>query len=208
MLNHLETKHPSSLKRNSSDGKKQQTLTSFKPCSAGRSTEITRAIATFVALDLRPIAVVDGCGFKALLKMLEPGYTVASRPHVTSTCRREYNLLKEELLKVVQSRHVALTTDIWTSRATQAYITLTCHWIDDDWKLNSKVLFTAEMHIGINIADRLRQGCVDWRIPDDQIVTVVHDNASNMTNAVASLGKYFLCSSYLTIVCHQRLGYK
>ena len=123
-------------------------------------------------MDLRPIAVVDGYGFKALMKMVEPGYTVASRPHVTTTCRREYNLLKEQLIQVVESRHVALTTDIWTSRATQAYITLTCHWIDDNWKLNSKVLFTAEMperHTGSNIADRLKQGCIEWRIPDDHV---------------------------------------
>lgn len=125
MLHHLETKHPSSLKHNSiGDGKKQQTLMTFKPCSSEKSADITRAIASFVAMDLRPIAVVDGYGFKALMKTVEPGYTVASMPHVMITCRREYNLLKEQLIQVVQSRHVALTTDIWTSRATQAYITL------------------------------------------------------------------------------------
>ena len=58
-------------------------------------------------MDLRPIAVVDGYGFKALMKTVEPGYTVVSRPHVTTTCRREYNLLKEQLIQVVQSGHVA-----------------------------------------------------------------------------------------------------
>ena len=132
-VHQLETKHPLSLKHNSiGDGENQQTLTTFKPCSSERSSDITLAIASFVAMDLRPIAVVDGYGFKALMKTVEPCYTVASRPHVTTTCRREYKLLKEQLIQLVQSCHVALTTDIWTSRATQSYIILTCHWIDNN----------------------------------------------------------------------------
>ena len=72
-VHQLETKHPLSLKHNSiGDGKNQQTLTTFKPCSSERSSDITMAIASFVATDLRPIAVVDGYGFKALMKMVEP----------------------------------------------------------------------------------------------------------------------------------------
>ena len=86
MLHHLETRHPLSLNHNSiSDGKKQQTLTTFKPCSSERSADI-RAIASLVVMDLRPIAVVDGYSFKALMKTVEPGYTVASRQHVMTTC--------------------------------------------------------------------------------------------------------------------------
>ena len=79
------------------------------------------------------------------------------------------------------------TTDIWSSRATQGYITLTVHWISEDWELESKVMFTTEMterNTAVNIAERLSQSCVHWGIRDQHVVAIVHDNASNLFAAV------------------------
>lgn len=134
--------------------------------------QLTKSIAMFVAMDLHPTAVVDGHGFKALIKLLEPGYTVA-------TSYRNLSSRVQPVEGTANGRFTAASCLLYMDKP-QAYITLTCHWIDDDWKLNSKVLFTAEMperHTGI--AERLKQGSVDWRIPDDCIVSIVHDNASN-----------------------------
>lgn len=44
-----------------------------------------------------------------------------------------------------QASFLAITTDSWTSRATQSYNTVTAHFIHD-WKLNSFVLQTRAMH--------------------------------------------------------------
>jgi hypothetical protein len=118
-----------------------------------------------------------------------------------ATCRRLYNELKETLVTELRSQHVSLTVDIWSSRATQGYITLTVHWIDGKWQLHNKVLFTAEMserHTAVNIADRLTQGCAEWGIADTRVVAVVHDNASNMTAAIASLP----LGAYLVLLTH------
>ena len=45
--------------------------------------------------------------------------------------------LKSNLAEAVA---VALTTDGWTSRATESYVTITCNYIDKEWKLRSNVL--------------------------------------------------------------------
>jgi len=51
--------------------------------------------------------------------------------------------MKEQLLATLATvQYVAVTTDIWTSRATQAYITVTVHFLTDSWKMESKVLQT------------------------------------------------------------------
>ena len=42
---------------------------------------------------------------------------------------------------------VALTCDIWTSRATQEYLSITCHYMDRDWNLRSYVLETIDFSI-------------------------------------------------------------
>ena len=99
--------------------------------------------------------------------------------------------IKEQLCKELESQYLALTTDLWTSNATEAYLTVTAHYIDDNWRMVSRVLQTHEMperHTGINIASRLQTVAKEWNIPDDHIVAIVHDNAANMTVAVEELG--------------------
>jgi hypothetical protein len=190
LLTHIDVKHPELSEKPQSSGT-QLTLATGRKCSAHRSEEITKAIAEFVAADLRPIALIDGKGFKKLMNLLEPDYKVPSRPHITSTCRKMYNNLKEQLLGDLKYKYVSLTTDSWTSRMTDSYTTLTVHWINEDWELQSKVLFTKEMserHTGENIATCLKQACVHWEIPEEFIVALVHDNASNMTTAARELG--------------------
>ena len=50
-------------------------------------------------------------------------------------------MLKAALSKV---KHVALTTDLWTSNQTLSYLTLTCHYINEEMELCSKVLETLQ----------------------------------------------------------------
>ena len=40
------------------------------------AVELTNAVVEFVARDLRPVSVVDGCGFLNLMEVAEPRYTV------------------------------------------------------------------------------------------------------------------------------------
>ena len=142
LMRHVQAKHPEEHKRMSSVAEsknaRQTTLTGgiFSKCSPQRSGEITDRIAQFLSLDLRPLSVVEGEGFKRLMAFVEPGYKVPSRTHVTSVCQKIYATLKSELLATPSEvDHLALTTDIWTSRATQAYMTVTCHYLTPDWKL-------------------------------------------------------------------------
>ena len=148
------------------------------------------AIADFVVLDLRPVAVVDGHGFNRLLNCLEPGYRVPSRTFVMKSLKRQYSVMKQKLQESLFIRNLAFTTDIWTSRATEAYMTITAHYISDEWKLESNVLCTseiAERHTGANIASRIREVLEVWNIQDTHVSAVVTDNAANMTAALSSL---------------------
>ena len=101
--------------------------------------------------------------------------------------------MKESLLEILSSTdvHVAITTDSWTSRAVQSYLTVTAHYITSDWKLESKVLKTCEMserHTALNIAEKLRDSRSEWKIDEERVSAIVHHNASNITLAVQNLG--------------------
>ena len=114
-----------------------------------------------------------------------------SRPHVTTTCKRIYSTLKEELKGILVSKDVAITTDLWTSRAIKSYITITAHFLDEQWNLQNKVLLTPEMperHTAKHIAERLQESVKDWNIDERNISAIVRDNGRNMQLAVQELG--------------------
>ena len=70
----------------------------------------------------------------------------------------KYKAAKIKLTEMLtEPMHIALSTDIWTSIATQAYITVTAHFISPNWELNTFLLQTAsfpENHTAENIAEK------------------------------------------------------
>ena len=85
---------------------------------------------------MRPYSVVENDGFCELLHTLEPKYKIPSRQHFSETCiPRLYSEVKDEIKReLLHADRVAITTDGWTSCTTEAYVTVTCHHIDNDWQ--------------------------------------------------------------------------
>ena len=106
LFNHLGAKHLSLIQRqfweNALRRSKLHTSGMFATaCPPARANRITTLIAEFVARGLRPISTVDGKGFQQLLRFVEPGYKIPSRPYLTATCCRLYSSLKEQLLETL-----------------------------------------------------------------------------------------------------------
>ena len=102
---------------------------------------------------------------------LEPNYKVPSRKFITGVIHKKHGAVKEKLQDKLETEasSIALTTDIWTSSATEAYITVSVHYILTEWKMISCVLETPDMserHTGQNIADKLMQIADNWGISE------------------------------------------
>lgn len=83
-------------------------------------------------------------------------------------------------------KHYSCTTDLWTSRAQHAYISLTIHYLDNDFTLKSHLLETKEFpdsHTGIHIADELGTILNDWYLPVHGLTTITTDNGTNIVAA-------------------------
>ena len=79
---------------------------------------------------------------------------------------------------------VSLTSDLWTSTANDGYISLTGHYIDQNWKLCAKTLASRRMedrHTGKNIAQAINEIRQDFKI--GKVGCLVTDNAANMSVA-------------------------
>ncbi|CAG5075206.1 Similar to Putative AC9 transposase (Zea mays), partial [Cotesia congregata] len=98
-----------------------------------------------------------------------------------------YDAVRNKLLSSLnQFPYVSITTDGWSSRANNSFVTITVHGIDDQWNLSSFTLDTLEMlesHNATNTYNHLAKALNDWNLYD-KVIAVVHDNARYMVAAV------------------------
>ncbi|XP_039315453.1 zinc finger BED domain-containing protein 4-like, partial [Solenopsis invicta] len=100
--------------------------------------------------------------------------------------------VKEKIkLEISKVSSVTCISDFWSSRAQDAYVTVVCQFLMDNWEVKSYTLTTEEIeerHTTINISARILEILCKWEI-DGKTTTVVTDNAINMINAVKALPK-------------------
>ncbi|XP_061585714.1 E3 SUMO-protein ligase ZBED1-like [Cololabis saira] len=153
-----------------------------------RHAEITLAITEFIAKDMMPIRVVTTPGFIDLVRTLDKRYRMPSRTHFSQVAIPAlYKKCRQRVaaeLKTVE--FFATTTDLWSSRTTEPYQSLTVHFIDQDLKLKARCLqvsYFPDDHTGENIAAGLREGLAGWDLPEENHVCITTDNAANMVLA-------------------------
>ena len=210
LRDHLTRAHPDEF--NPAAKQQQPSLNSFltrSKCSDSRAKRITDLIADMVARDLRPCAMVEGDGFLALMKYVEPGYKVPSGMHIAKIVRQKHEAgklcLKERLQ--VDATKFAVTSDIWTSCTQDAYISITAHFITTSWQMVSCVLATSpfpDHHTAINIVEKLKQivGSYGVDVDKGRLIALVHDQGSNMQLTGEMLEEEIGCES-LSCAAHR-----
>ena len=160
MKSHLEAKHNAEYRKmiGEMSGSGQLRASSFiqptfkqfvgqsgMPLTKARKDFITGKLVQMCAQDCRPMSIVEGQGFKEFCAALNPQYKVPVKATVKAHLESRYNEKKAELISQLKEKDVAFTTDLWTSHGKQAYITVTYHYINDDWMMTSGVLATKHM---------------------------------------------------------------
>ncbi|KAE8737711.1 hypothetical protein FOCC_FOCC016822, partial [Frankliniella occidentalis] len=93
--------------------------------------------------------------------------------------------------------YVSLTADCWTSRALDAYISLTAHAITKAWKMTQYTLCTEGME-GSHTVDHLATSLVEMT------TSITRDNGSNIVNAVSLIDFVEFnvsCAAHLLQLC-------
>lgn len=194
-LNSHLTKHHSDVMKGQSQTQKQPSIAtamqsqqklSFKSL---RASAITKAIAEFILLDLKPIATVESDAFRNMMMVAEPRYVVPSRNYFAQTLfPKMYEEAKRDITERIRALDLAVTSDCWTSHATQSYLTVTGHGVTDDWEMENYVLQTRELpgsHTGEHLADELESCQNEWGFGKPIMVT---DNAANALKCAVLLG--------------------
>ncbi len=175
---------------------KQKTISdafaSVTPYAKGskRHKEITDAITFHLAKDMVPINTVTNPGFANMIRSLDKRYVIPSRTYFSQVAIPGlYDKCKAQVeTELSQVKYYAATTDLWSSRTTEPYISLTIHFIDEDFQLKSRCLQTAffpEDHTSENIARGMREALTAWGLDERCLVCITTDNAANMIKAAA-----------------------
>ncbi|XP_051567264.1 E3 SUMO-protein ligase ZBED1-like [Myxocyprinus asiaticus] len=136
-----------------------------------------------------PFKSVQNVGFKRLIHTLDARYDLPSRkyfsnttiPHMYSECRQRI------AAELKHGEFFATTSDFWSSRTAELYLSLTIHFIDDDWKLKSACFQTnycPEDHTGELIAHDLKDALESWSLSEEQMSCMTRDSGTNMVKAL------------------------
>lgn len=100
-----------------------------------------------IVRDLQPLSIVEDEGFKGFVRALDPKYKLPGRKKLTEVhLVKMFSDCKGKVLEALQdASSVVLTTDMWTSLSTEAYLTVTCHIIQN-WQMKEFVLETHTFH--------------------------------------------------------------
>ncbi|XP_053968277.1 E3 SUMO-protein ligase ZBED1-like [Anastrepha ludens] len=197
MAGHLKRVHPtltvSELPKAS--GHMAAYLDKKYEASSKRKRDLDSALLNFICSDLRPFYIVENEGFKQFVNALDPRYELPSRSTLLSTCYNNLFMnMRMKLKSILQEvEYCAVTTDCWTSRANEAYLTVTCHFIDPEFKLRTAVLSTSKLqneknHSAENIANSLCAVLIEWEVMD-KVAAIVTDSARTMIKACEILQK-------------------
>ena len=196
--NHIDKKHGTfAAPKSGLNMLKQSTLTEMRDAQTTlsfhsyKAMEVTKAIGEHLVLDMRPLSVVESPSFRNILAKAEPRYDVPSRTYYKDTfIPKLYETTKSAIISELCDAigGVSITTDCWTSSATQSIMTVTAHFVTKTHKLKSYVLQTREVserHTAENLATELQKCADEWGLERPPVVS---DNAANILKAVRLLG--------------------
>lgn len=174
--------------------KKQTTiLERFSNCNpydkkGPRWKAITDSVAKYIAKDMVPIYTVEKPGFIDMIKVLDPGYVLPSRKYFAEVALPHlYNSTREKIARELERvSFYSATTDLWSSRTMQPYMSLTVHFIEN-WTLRSVCLQTAyfpDDHKGEIIAQGLKDALTSWNLDEDRLVCMTTDSGTNIIKAL------------------------
>lgn len=102
-------------------------------------------------------------------KVIPRRATVTSEIHTKAL---KVKALIRQKFQLTEGR-ISFTFDAGTSRAYDPYLTVTAHWIDNDWQLQSQIIAFTEIHgehTGANTGQILVGIFRDYNILDEQKV--------------------------------------
>lgn len=126
-----------------------------------------------------PLSMVEQSGFVDFTRSLQPQFNIPSVSLLQEHIIGIYSKEKQRLMDILNGipGRVNLTLDLCTSNQSLAYVLLTGHFTDHDWKLQRRVLSVVVVQFPDSVtsfANAIATCLADWRI-EDKLFTITLD---------------------------------
>lgn len=152
---------------------------------------VRKSLNEMIINDEMSFKFVDSKGFRNFLSVACPRFKIPSRWTVARDCFSYYAEEKKKLKMMLKSGavRVSLTFDSWTSVQRINYLALTAHWIDNEWKMQKKIINFCPItsHKGEAIGKQVDKCLKEWGI--DSVFCITVDNAKSNDTAISYLKK-------------------
>ncbi|XP_031371469.1 zinc finger BED domain-containing protein RICESLEEPER 2-like isoform X1 [Punica granatum] len=181
-------------------------------------------IAAMIMHDL-PLAFVEYAGIRSVFSYLRESVSVISRNTARADVLKVYKKEKSRIKCLLEeaSGRICLTSDLWTSIATDGYLSLTAHFIDKNWILQKRILNFSLMpppHTGVALCNKITSLLAEWGI-EGRLFSITLDNASandtfvgllrshlNLNYALLAKGEFFhqrCCAHIINLIVQDGL---
>ncbi|CAM8918367.1 unnamed protein product [Rhodiola kirilowii] len=95
---------------------------------------------------------------------------------------------------------------MWSSRQKMGYMSLTAHWIDDNWTMQKRILsfkMVEYPHTGDSLASHMYEELIAWHL-HDKVFTLTLDNASSNDVLVSRLASHLMLTNVSNQLLHVR----
>ena len=158
----------------------------------GKFKSINSCLLKFIIKDNMPLSIVDSVHFKALIAELEPRFEPYSRKTLTTKyLPKMYLDVRDKVQNALQNAsYFSITTDMWTSRNHEDFISLTHHTITDDWILASTTLEVkvfGKDHTADFIKTEIESLFQEWGLDNRKLTCATTDRGSNINKGMEIL---------------------
>ena len=210
-----------SRKTPTSSSSSQVKITTFtkKSIASHSIGELNKAIVARLATDLRPIRAVEGDGFLRIAEALIDFGAVNGKQKVKNiirhrtTLKEKYlplvvtkakNVLQDFLKTTSSNSNLVFTTDMWSDKYRQReFLSLTVHFIDNKWELQSSMMaveeFSEEIKSTENIRTHIRQ--ILGKFFEQSNIYAIMDEAFAVTDGGSNMINIF--RNHLPCMCHR-----
>uniref|UniRef100_A0ACD5YB80 Uncharacterized protein n=1 Tax=Avena sativa TaxID=4498 RepID=A0ACD5YB80_AVESA len=160
-----------------------------------------RELMRMIVLHELAFSLVEYDGFRRFVSSLNPSFKFVCRKTMKNDCVKAFKEEKRILQGMFRNSKskISLTSDMWTSNQTVGYICITAHFIDENWKLQKRIVkFTAmeTPHTGVAMFNVMVNFVREWHI-EDNFFAMTLDNASNNFAMVKLLMEHLLTKKLL-----------
>ena len=140
----------------------------------------------WMVLTFQAISVVEHEAFSSMIHSLSPRIRVPTRRDVVADLASLETTAREGILQELEGQFAALTQDAWTSGAMDAFLSLTTHYLDENFAAHSLTVECSPFpgsHTAEAIAAKTEQMLQRAGVPLSHVSAIVADNAANQALA-------------------------